>query len=1436
MKVYIYSYSTDEKKAEGYPVFSGGYMKSGVLTFREICSPTPIEWEIGDYLVFDANWSGSVLYPRTALPYKLYDIPQAKRQARNSTYGAAWVYQDVKFYDVVHQLSFCPFRDLVVGDNRVHFSTQPMISVYDDVYGIRDRIQACVDNMYGSGAWYIEVSSASGAPTSLMADEREFVVSGKNILETLDYVYELWPEVGWRYERRYISTGVYHNVISIGNPGVKDSTYTFSYGKAKGMKSLTRTLAEQGEIANRIYAYGSSRNMLSRWYSQFTIKDAESVDIQHLMLPMNGWGTTDYLPDPAKAYVEDSDSISAYGLRPKTVYFDGSGDYKEIYPTLSEITISVVRSALDQSARYYPSNVWGVNDRVDQIFYVADGEFPDDGFAAPFGQDAVQSEYAEIAYTTEDEIAAGTLAHVATLAEITDTSPGTGNYKITASLNMGGYIEGWTFKAVYILLGIYASDGANYSKVAETVVPFNDREISAFQTNWYPESGTCTFELPLTQGQGIKVTADLYVDNTEVGADDASINPLLEGQLSFRASAYRGKTFKVTIPQVGFDIEAAAALGNGKTLAMKDGACAGRTFAIKQAFYDSVNDAWVLEVFRSEDESLAQWFPNSSYKIEEGDTFVLLDIAMPDAYVSIAEYRLYVAAEELLADLCKENWQYVPEFDAKETLIKPVLPGRWIRIRDLDFPLDETVVVSGQTTHQAWVMVDTVTINEGESELPIYKATLRNRKKRKYSDKASVPETSFKSVGGLSETSSGGGGASATELLALTRRVDALDSLIEEEQGTHAAYVKPYYTMSEDDPPQPIANPRILKNMSGLVFATNTGAPATAASGIALEVVSITTGSGAGAVTKQYLHTPLPFYTDDSSSAGGIGTGGGGGGGVSYLRSLQDVTITSQQVGQVLAAALDANNNPIWVNKTLGISDIFTGITGSPSNGQTVVWNNTTGKWEYGNAGGSGTLTGITMNSSPVSVSSGVADLGTVVTGVMMNSESVTVTNGVADLDVVVTGLTLNGSPVTVTNGVADLVNVLTQIPSAGSTSLPIWVDSNHQLQTITAVGLGSSGYFSFGQTTTSGGNVESKVTWDADVRAWKLEGNFYATGWVASGGISTSGGGGGGGVSYLRLLSDVRINNQQAGQVLSASFDINDNPIWVNKTLSLSDISDATTTLNSYVTLNTAQTITGQKTFSSMIIASGGIKLSASGAISVPDGGNTRDAIYITKDYLMSGYASSLGTSSNPWSVAHLGGTTFYGNVRPDDTDTYKLGTSAKRWSEFYSYKGNFAADVIPATDASTSAVNLGDADHHWDKVFARGLYPTTGTGTPRLVYDSNIGGFMVYGNLVATGYISAGGISTEDNTLTITGGQYISQISTALAKSSGQYTSNVSIPGLADAVSAIATGKEYYFKCGYYTLSIGGCYSGTGGYDVYMGRYWFHQSNADVWIITCL
>ena len=111
-------------------------------------------------------------------------------------------------------------------------------------------------------------------------------------------------------------------------------------------------------------------------------------------------------------------------------------------------------------------------------------------------------------------------------------------------------------------------------------------------------------------------------------------------------------------------------------------------------------------------------------------------------------------------------------------------------------------------------------------------------------------------------------------------------------------------------------------------------------------------------------------------------------------------------------------------------------------------------------------------------------------------------------------------------------------------------------------------------------------LVWDRDNNAIKVvsydgssAANFYATGAVSALGANTSGSGGGGS-STLAGLTDVSVGSQTQGQVLGWD----GQSYWVPMNMP---------STSNFVTLNSTQTITGQKTFSAALTSIGGITLS---------------------------------------------------------------------------------------------------------------------------------------------------------------------------------------------------------------------------------------------------
>ena len=369
MRFSIYSKDGSTIRYTGKPKYNGTYLKTPYLEFSEIASPVKIDWEIGDY----------VDYPRTGLRYKLYSIPQPKKNARTSTYGAAYTYSNVQLYDATKELEIALFQDLVLDvEKNVHFSTRDNVSTYEDVYGIAARLQASMDAFYPS-KWLFKVMAldddADKDLKELLQTAKEFSLSNGTVLGALNNIYNTWEGIGWIH---YYDSSLDRDVVLIGRPNKRDSTNTtsqFVYGLGKGLTAIKKSYTNTDEFATRLYVYGSDKNLPTRYYNGKSICNAESVDIPNLMLPQSCWRTAvdpatgQTLPDASLCYIEDSSLVDKYGLIPRRVYFNGS-DNDEIYPTIKNITAKRLRDAKAEmgDTEYVPSvSLYPDEERMDKV-------------------------------------------------------------------------------------------------------------------------------------------------------------------------------------------------------------------------------------------------------------------------------------------------------------------------------------------------------------------------------------------------------------------------------------------------------------------------------------------------------------------------------------------------------------------------------------------------------------------------------------------------------------------------------------------------------------------------------------------------------------------------------------------------------------------------------------------------------------------------------------------------------------------------------------------------------------------------------------------------------------------------------------------------------------------------------------------------------------
>ena len=767
---------------EGTPSYTGTYMKPGTLTFRQICSPTPIDFVVGCYVDYSVPVLPSYVETRTGFRYFLYSVPQVKRQARNGKSGESFVYESVTFYEITKLLDFIPFRDMVIDDNKVHFSTRESWSTYENVAGIARRLQACFNTLYGG--YTIVFTVASGQSISpelaaLMAEEREFTINGETLLGGLDKIYEVWPEVGWIMRKALVGNISVYEVL-IGGAGLSGGSQ-YLYGKGHGLKTLQRNLANENDLVNRLYAYGNTKNMPPRYYNGKPIYCADSVDIPNLMIPIEEWGEEgdEGLPSAREAFVWDYPSQLRNGIRPKVVYFDGTNDNEDIYPTIKGLTVGDMREYIDDGGEvdYPPTDPEYMADDqpLDEIMMVYPD--PDSLSAADFDNGRTGADGKVDLYkknSDHNNTGSFTVPYTQTSVYADFASDGLGDIPIE---DIGGGNE----RSAYVDLSevefnLTSTRQPSDNKALLAVVFFKvsrtgaaDQIISktTFPMEVALESGVYNMSLVKP---GV-VTADkfdmdelteyvivrYYLQTTLVGGvSDTTITYSMEGQSVIAYSRDLRKNFKVLIPPFGFDLKDIVSTEGDIRIAMTSGKCAGREFKVlKTNLYEGGEDfnMWYLTLERQYDESLAQYFPNYDYPVEDEDTFVILGIAMPEFYITAAEKRLLAAAQDYLDYYKKEIWQYVPEIDSKFMVEnkRRILPAQYMVLIDYNlvdgdistlsyfvesgggYFLTETgqKIIVDQSGFAVSVLVDSVTIDEGAGQIPSYKVTLRDRKRRK---------------------------------------------------------------------------------------------------------------------------------------------------------------------------------------------------------------------------------------------------------------------------------------------------------------------------------------------------------------------------------------------------------------------------------------------------------------------------------------------------------------------------------------------------------------------------------------------------------------------------------------------------------------------------------------------------------------------------------
>lgn len=677
--------------------YNGEWMGECAVSTR-IENEAPIVFSSGDWLLYRDE------------RYELNYDPGKLKQGSKDVLGDAFVYESVKWNALSDELARSEFLDVVYGDdNQQHYTALPDFTFYiDTLDDLLDRLQANMDEQTGVGLWKFYSRSWSrsrqrGCDAKRWEDVYgEKVENAGNVVSTVinsasisvqsQSVWDGLSLVNSQFDVNFI---VRNREVFIDTFGIITDNI-FQYGKGKGLYEIEQQAQSDQKIVNRLRAYGSSKNLPTRYYA--TLNTEVWTRGSGLWRGWHGGVLNNISFDTELS----ADSISAYFKNP----YSGGGAYSAtirvgIYTATAEITkgmngrckvyvnvdfaggatpLSAIAEAVDAGQRVY--FVSGVNK----------ANFPDN-----------RKDYAT--KNLPDNMACDRLM-----------LPGFPNKSLQ---------DWWN-----------AQDAATKNRLNPTgaLLRFSDSLYRPWVETADAEDdgvrgGSVFFDTEDTKNK----IEEIYPTLEEMVIDGVRVDEIWVG-----TSIEDNGVFKEGVTVPGFtitlrkelDIDLNGLKDDDFSVVMKDGMCSGRTFKVSGCV--KKDGCWVLTLNRTED-GTNQYFPNRDFQIRKGDHFVLTGIEMPDAYIEAASEKLLMYAIKWLLANSKTRYTYQPKVDelfmarqhdaamadstgATKSLHDILKEGDLMQFEDADLGIGGMIAISH------------LTIREEDGKIPTYEITLSDKK------------------------------------------------------------------------------------------------------------------------------------------------------------------------------------------------------------------------------------------------------------------------------------------------------------------------------------------------------------------------------------------------------------------------------------------------------------------------------------------------------------------------------------------------------------------------------------------------------------------------------------------------------------------------------------------------------------------------------------
>lgn len=666
--------------------YSGKWMGECFVTVS-FKSAYPIDFQIGDYIEYRGE--------RFCLNYD----PSVVKKARRGSYGEGFVYDSVKFNSLSNELTEMRFRDWVLSDNKVHYTSLPSFSFYcKDVDDLVDRLQAnsnrwCKSNGYANEDYWMfytlrnkTVGGTDDKEQTQTTSERT-LERARSVYDNDDFVAsvkEKWIKAyglgsdykdsrdDERYDRNVSVSGqtvwdalslikkefglnfiIRGRNVFVGTAGIPTS-HVFRYGKGNGLYEVDKTADQDQAVVTKLHAYGSNENLPTRYYAEvgttpygrvsyINHKDdvtSTSTPLVNVTLDL-AWSSS-YFSTKLENSQSDSD-IRIVGVKVSDMTAKG-----RVYELNGKVCLVVgynEKSSDPDSNIGNKDNVFNIirSIAINEVFEFVDG----------VNKDSFPSDHKNYAYVNgmPNNMAVNSLMlpgfPVFALSELCkceyDSQKGETRYYIRKDKSGSGWILFHTEIGEHVVT--FSNDCHDPFIVSQNadILGIREGDISCTEENddnglekVYP-----TIEDMVGSDAGLANDKRLDEVLSADTIDDNGVYPKTQEEDKIQG-------FNIYLPELGFDLKKAAedAGGTNMKISMKDGFCGGRTFDVTNAVFK--NDRWELRCKRSHDADLDIWFPYSYAK----------SVSSPEASMSGA-YQVQKGDRYILTGIYVDDVNYV---------------------------------------------------------------------------------------------------------------------------------------------------------------------------------------------------------------------------------------------------------------------------------------------------------------------------------------------------------------------------------------------------------------------------------------------------------------------------------------------------------------------------------------------------------------------------------------------------------------------------------------------------------------------------------------------------------------------------------------------------------------------------------------------------------